>query len=249
MNYDDLVKDFAKRTLINLDYVQKQQQAGIPVYEVTQLVNSLLGLLVFPREHWINKIPMKPLVDLVDDGWPKLEILYQNPRSVECKDLKQLTRYLRNAISHCNVKFIPGNDNYIDGLELWNISRGKENWRIRLSIPDLEIIARKFIALLLSNEDEFHQAMLHIYHQEKEHCNYNATRFYQMLNEKGGLATAKALLASQEPQSGLTTLWECGRLDLSVEALVIDLGFEPLFSEEERETARERLAAYGYEVP
>ena len=70
-----------------------------------------------------------------------------------------------------------------------------------------------------------------------------------MLNEKGGLATAKALLASQEPQSGLTTLWECGRLDLSVEALVIDLGFEPLFSEEERETARERLAAYGYEVP
>jgi len=58
-------------------------------------------------------------------------------------------------------------------------------------------------------EDEFHFEMLKIYRQEKEHCNYNATRFYQMVNEKGGLATAKNLLASQEPQSGLITLWEC----------------------------------------
>jgi len=90
---------------------------------------------------------------------------------------------------------------------------------------------------------EFHQAMLQIYHQAKKHCNYTPTRFYQMVNEKGGLAAAKALLASPEPQSGLTILWECGRLDLSMEALVIDLRFGPLFSVEEREEARERLVA------
>ena len=95
--------------------------------------------------------------------------------------------------------------------------------------------------------DIFHIEMLQIYHQAKKHCNYNATRFYQMVNEKGGLATAKTLLASQEPQSGLTTLWECGRLDLSLEALVIDPRFEELFSKEEREGARERLVACGYE--
>jgi len=34
-----------------------------------------------------------------------------------------------------------------------------------------------------------------------------------------------------------------------MEALMIDPRFEPLFSEEEREAARERLVAYGYEVP
>lgn len=94
--------------------------------------------------------------------------------------------------------------------------------------------------------DTFHIEMLQIYHQAKKHCNYNATRFYQMVNEKGGLATAKALLASQEIQSGLTTLWECGRLDLSMEALVIDPRFEQLFSEDELEGARKRLVAYGY---
>ena len=68
-----------------------------------------------------------------------------------------------------------------------------------------------------------------------------------MVNEKGGLATAKALLAKPEPQEGFTTLWECGRLDLSMEALVIAPRFEELFSVEERERAKERLVAYGWE--
>ena len=96
-------------------------------------------------------------------------------------------------------------------------------------------------------EDDFHLEMLQIYHQAKKDCNYNATRFYQMVNEKGRLATAKALFPSQEPQSGLTTLWECGRLDLSMEALVIDSRFEKLFSLENLEMAKERLVAYGWE--
>ena len=95
--------------------------------------------------------------------------------------------------------------------------------------------------------NEFHLAMLQIYHNAKKYCDYNPIRFYQMVNENGGVATAKALLSSQEPQSGLTTLWECERLDLSMEALVIDPHFEALFSEEEREAARERLEACGYE--
>ena len=96
--------------------------------------------------------------------------------------------------------------------------------------------------------NDFHQAMLRVYYQAKENCNYNATRFYQLVNEKGGLETAKTLLASQEPQSGLTKLWECGRLDISMEALVINPRFELLFSEQEREVARERLVALGWDV-
>lgn len=95
-------------------------------------------------------------------------------------------------------------------------------------------------------ENILHEEMLQIYHQAKKHCNYNATRFFQMVNEKGGLTTAKSLLSSREPQSGLTTLWECGRLDLSMEALVIDPRFEDLFSVDEREMARECLVAYGW---
>jgi hypothetical protein len=95
-------------------------------------------------------------------------------------------------------------------------------------------------------EGRFHQAMIGIYKRAKEECDYNATRFIQMVAEKGGLATAKTLLASKEPQEGFTHLWECGRPDLTVEALVLSPEYISLFTDEERQTAQQRLEDYGY---
>jgi hypothetical protein len=97
-----------------------------------------------------------------------------------------------------------------------------------------------------SLEDQFHQAMITIYEQEKRDCNYNATYFIRMVSEHGGLQAAKLLLDSNEPQDGFTKLWECGRLDLSVEALVLNAKFSPLFSQEEKDIARDRLKNVGY---
>ena len=88
---------------------------------------------------------------------------------------------------------------------------------------------------------KFHQAMVGIYETARVECRYTATRFLQMLSTKGGLATARALLATDAPSDGFTRLWECGRLDLTVEAHVLKAEFEPLFSESERATARRRL--------
>ena len=46
--------------------------------------------------------------------------------------------------------------------------------------------------------------------------------------------------------AGLTTLWECDRLDLSVEAKVLLPEFAELFTAEERAVAQARLAMFGY---
>ena len=97
-------------------------------------------------------------------------------------------------------------------------------------------------------EAQFDQAMLGVYDGAKQECNYNATYFFQMLHEHRGLETARRLLASRNPAQGFTVLWECGRLDLSVEAHVLRAEFAPLFTPEEREIARNRLADYGYEA-
>ena len=43
------------------------------------------------------------------------------------------------------------------------------------------------------------------------------------------------------------TLWERQRLDLTVEALVVDPRFAHLFTDEEREVARKRLDDFGHE--
>jgi len=61
MEYEKLVQDFAYRTRKNLDallYLKRTKpDNNIEVYEVTQLINSMLGLLVFPKERYFDKIP------------------------------------------------------------------------------------------------------------------------------------------------------------------------------------------------
>ncbi len=95
-------------------------------------------------------------------------------------------------------------------------------------------------------ENRFHRAMIGIYEKAKEECNYNATRFLAMVSERGGLATARALLATPRPSDGFTALWECKRLDLTVEVLVLSPEFASLFEDNEKRVARDRLRQYGY---
>jgi hypothetical protein len=95
-------------------------------------------------------------------------------------------------------------------------------------------------------ESAFHDKMLEVYDRAKTECRYTATRFRQMVNEHGGLEAAKMLLASKHHPEGLTRLWEEGRLDISMEALILRHPWSQLFSEEELSLARKRLKDLGY---
>jgi hypothetical protein len=95
-------------------------------------------------------------------------------------------------------------------------------------------------------EVEFERQMVSIYEKANDACGYRPVRFLQMVHEHGGLETAKRLLSKQEAQIGLSILWENNRLDLSMEALVLNPRYQPLFNDQEITTARERLEALCY---
>jgi hypothetical protein len=97
-------------------------------------------------------------------------------------------------------------------------------------------------------EREFDMAMEDIYRLAKTQAGYNATRFLQMLEEYRGLETARKLLYAPHISDGYTALWERHRLDLTVEALILQDKWHSLFSDQEREIARKRLKDYGYEL-
>jgi hypothetical protein len=73
--------------------------------------------------------------------------------------------------------------------------------------------------------------------------------FFEMLSSLGGLGTAHRLLGASEVSSGFTALYERNRLDLTVEALVVQPQFAGLFSDYELEVARQRLRDLGYSPP
>ncbi len=94
-------------------------------------------------------------------------------------------------------------------------------------------------------ENEFNQHLHQIGEATKKY-NYNPTYFLRMLNEHGGVETAKRLLQKSGAQQGLFTLWQLGLLNESVEAAVIDKRFQSLFSKEEIAEASRRLEELGY---
>jgi hypothetical protein len=96
-------------------------------------------------------------------------------------------------------------------------------------------------------EKQFDEAMLTIYRRAKSEAKYTASIFFNMLSERGGLATAKYLINAKHPSDGYTHLHERGRLDLTVEAIVIEeKRWHPLFTEDELAKARKRLSDYEY---
>ena len=95
-------------------------------------------------------------------------------------------------------------------------------------------------------QGRFNGAMVSIYETAKRELGYNATRFVQMISEQGGLTTAKQLLWSNTPSEGFTTLWERDRLDLTIEAHVLKTEFASLFTDADRDQARDRLESYGW---
>ena len=99
-------------------------------------------------------------------------------------------------------------------------------------------------------ELQFHEAMLDIYRCAKSEAGYTASYFLQMVTQNGGLESARRLINSDTPSEGYTRLWELGRLNISVEALVNDdPRWHGLFTRRELKRAHARLDAYGYFDP
>ena len=99
-----------------------------------------------------------------------------------------------------------------------------------------------------SREQQFHGAMVGVYERAQDECGYRATRFLQMVGRLGGVEAAKQLLDSDGFSDGFVELCSLGRLDISMEALVVDPKWQSLFTQDEVAVARRRLEQCGYTV-
>jgi hypothetical protein len=68
------------------------------------------------------------------------------------------------------------------------------------------------------------------------------------LDEYGAVAMTHRHLKSKFASASFTRLWEMGRLEISIEAIVLRREFRQLYSDEELRVARERLSNKGYNL-
>ena len=103
-------------------------------------------------------------------------------------------------------------------------------------MTDVGSLASEFQDTLVAGCDECWRA-----------CRYNPSYFRRLVLQHGGVAAAKQLIRSEQPSEGLARLWECRRLDLSMEAEMLQPRWRLLFTEDELAVARRRLAELGYD--
>tara|TARA_R110002111_G_scaffold97462_2_gene150709 strand:+ start:529 stop:1005 length:477 start_codon:yes stop_codon:yes gene_type:complete len=144
--HDEFVIDFAKRTRLNLDSIERAKDNGADVREFTQLSNSLLGLLIFPYEHSSCTIQPTPLQALVNDhGWPEIQTSKGKLRE---NTLGELVRVIRHSFSHCLVEFLPDGKGNVGSVKLWNGIQPNPTWETVISVKDFRHFVLKFADLI-----------------------------------------------------------------------------------------------------
>lgn len=105
MEYEsDFHRSFMVRTQKNLENYRGD-------YEATQAINSLLGLLIVPKEKLFAHIPDDLLTDL-GDAWGTVSQWIRNPGKCDHGHrhpltLRQLVRRLRNAVAYFKISPYP----------------------------------------------------------------------------------------------------------------------------------------------
>lgn len=82
--------------------------------------------------------------------------------------------------------------------------------------------------------------------EAKRELKYDPRQFLAMLGADGGYATVSKLVGGRNPSDGFVKLWESGRLDLSVEALVLETEWIRFFDEQLLKEAERKLKAANY---
>ncbi len=121
---DHTTLELARRTRKNLQYMDAQKAAGADVEEFTQLLNSMLSIVISMREEYFKgKDP--PVT------WDAVREMGLDPDAVMASlqlgsmQFSTLITNLRHAFAHHNYELLGLPE--ITGLRVWNIEKGKEN--------------------------------------------------------------------------------------------------------------------------
>ena len=177
-NMEHFIGDFAGRTKTNLDIINDLANAPArnqEVYEVTQLINSFLGLIVLPNEKF-KKWDKKKTADMksVEDNIWKLlrdceedHRYYNSYKNKNSGKVIELIDHFRNSISHSGkmgLHFYPvieGGDKNITHIIFYDskyflikergnketAEKNQEEFCLKMTVPETEKMA-KYIANL-----------------------------------------------------------------------------------------------------
>jgi len=144
--------EFARRARCNLDFIEDAAEghASAEVHVVTQLVLSLLGMVVIPKEKLLlDEIAKTELSVLAQKGWPRWKITLDGDSKRPTYTLGRLLEHIRNAVAHGRITFTSDSPR-IDEVGLlvedkWKREDAQPYWRAEIEARDLKVFCHKFL--------------------------------------------------------------------------------------------------------
>ncbi len=134
--YKDFYKIFAERTKANLEFIEQSKSSGESVFETTQLINSLLGMIVFLRESdRING-------SILDKKWKIIQYKEIQDHHNYCKKFSNFIRKFRNALAHGHIDPQIDENQEVSKFILWDECRcGNLDWKIEIDLENIKKLA------------------------------------------------------------------------------------------------------------
>lgn len=137
----EFIREFFKRTFHNLNtYLEDQQndKARYP-YDVTQTINSFLGLIVFLKDADITY--SQELEDFVETH-PSIQwTCFDGNNGLEEQNFENYLKRLRNAVSHRKIRSIADENNEIIALEFRDGKNGG-CFHTELSVESINLLIK-----------------------------------------------------------------------------------------------------------
>lgn len=115
-------------------------------YEVTLLMNCFIGLLILPQQHWYDKLPD---IIISEKEWGISADDISFIKISEKKDIKNISRHLRNSISHYRFTAFKDDSNNISQIRFEdNNKHDGKTFEATLSVSSIKKFIFHFSELL-----------------------------------------------------------------------------------------------------
>jgi len=148
---NNFANEFFKRTLYNVKLYEHHNTICKEVfqYEVTQLVNSLLGLVVFVKEEGVLFDAIQ-LSDIKSENTITWNYCHRDGGGFEEKNFKNFLRHIRNAIAHKRLTINSNSKKEIDSI-VFNDKDRKNKFEVDLTVEEIKNLVLKLSQCIIKN--------------------------------------------------------------------------------------------------
>ena len=145
--------DFVFRTKRIIEQYGELELSKEDKFEVTLLINCLVGLLILPQQHWFGNLP-KGLISEKEWGISEHHILLI--KNGESKSVDEIVRHIRNSVSHYRFKVFDNGHKDISRIKFEDLEYkdGPKTFESTIPISNLRKFILKFSQWFLEEMDK-----------------------------------------------------------------------------------------------